>query len=218
MDFLSEILGEELFSKVQEKINAHNEANKDNQIKLANLASGAYVSKDKFNSKESELEAKVNELLEANNLISDLKKGNKDNATLQEQIGAYNAQIEQLQAQINETRINSAIEVALIREKALDVDYLSYKLNEKMRENGESFELDENENIKDWNEKIDGLKVQFPHLFESASSKKVVEKKLEAPDNNSGAQVTKAEFEKMGYNSRVALKSSNPELYSQLSN
>lgn len=35
MEFLKEILGEELFNQFMEKINAHNgnEANKDNQIK-----------------------------------------------------------------------------------------------------------------------------------------------------------------------------------------
>lgn len=43
MEFLKEILGEELFNQVASKINEHNgnEANKDKQIKVANLGSGA---------------------------------------------------------------------------------------------------------------------------------------------------------------------------------
>lgn len=50
MEFLKEILGEELFNQIAEKINAHNgnEANKDNQIKIGNLGSGEYVGKGKY--------------------------------------------------------------------------------------------------------------------------------------------------------------------------
>ena len=45
MEFLKAILGEELFSQFAEKLNAYNgdEANKDKQIKLANLGGGEYV-------------------------------------------------------------------------------------------------------------------------------------------------------------------------------
>lgn len=50
MDFLKEILGDELFEQFTEKINAYNgnEANKDKQVKIGNLASGEYVGKGKF--------------------------------------------------------------------------------------------------------------------------------------------------------------------------
>ena len=50
MEFLKEILGEDLFSQVSEKVNAFNgnEANKDKQVKIGNLASGEYVGKGKF--------------------------------------------------------------------------------------------------------------------------------------------------------------------------
>ncbi len=49
MEFLKEILGEELYKQFEEKINAYNgnEANKDKQVKLANLSSGEYVGKGK---------------------------------------------------------------------------------------------------------------------------------------------------------------------------
>lgn len=48
MEFLKAILGEELYNQFISKINEFNgdEANKDKQIKLANLTDGAYVSKD----------------------------------------------------------------------------------------------------------------------------------------------------------------------------
>ena len=43
MEFLKEILGDDLFKQIEEKINAHNgnEANKEKQIKLANKPCGS---------------------------------------------------------------------------------------------------------------------------------------------------------------------------------
>jgi hypothetical protein len=42
MEFLKELLGEELYSQIEAKINEHNgnEANKDKQIKIGNLGTG----------------------------------------------------------------------------------------------------------------------------------------------------------------------------------
>lgn len=213
MEFLKEVLGDETFSAVQDKIDAWNadEANKDNQIKIGNLGSGQYVSKDKYSAKETELSSKVQELLEANNLIGDLKKGTKDNESLQNKIREYDTQIATLQAQLQETKIKSALKVALMGEKALDVDYLSFKLNEKLAENGKVLELDENDNIKGWNDMVDGLKIQFPTQFESSASKKVEEHKLGKPDDS--GSVTRNEILKMPYQKRSEFASQNPEAY-----
>ena len=173
MDFLKEILGEELFNQLVTAINAHNgnEANKDNQVKLANLASGEYVGKGKHESEIEKLQnlltGKTTELDTANNLIAELKKGTKGNEELQGKITGYESQVQQLQAELQETKMKSAIKVALLSEKAVDVDYLTFKLNEKLKEKGETLELDENDNIKGWNDKLSGLKTQFPTMFES---------------------------------------------------
>ena len=77
MEFLKEIVGEELFNQFSEKINAHNgnEANKDKLIKLANLGTGEYVSKAKHDALQALLDGKTTELDTANGLIADLKKG-----------------------------------------------------------------------------------------------------------------------------------------------
>lgn len=216
MEFLKEILGDDLFGQVQDKINLHNgdEANKDNQIKIGNLGSGAYVSKDKYASKESELASKVQELLEANNLIGDLKKGTKDNESLQKKITDYDLQIAQLQAQVQETKIKSALKIALMDSHAVDIDYLAYKLNEKMSESGEVLELDDNDNIKGINDKIDSLKIQFPSQFESSSQKKIQEHKLEQPDDKSGS-LTKSDILKMSYAERNKLANENPDAYNK---
>ena len=175
MEFLKEILGEELFNQFVEKINAHNgnEANKDKQVKLENINSGNYVSKLKYEDLASQLSGKDTELASANELIEQLKKATKDDEGLQKKIGEYDVQVAQLQEQLQETKLKSAIKVALLSEKVTDVDYLTFKLNESLKEKGESLELDENDNIKGWEDKLSGLKTQFPTFFESAGTNKM---------------------------------------------
>lgn len=219
MEFLEKVLGAELYAQVAEKINAHNgnEANKDMQIKVGNLASGEYVGKGKYDALNELLKGKETELDTANGLIAELKKGTKGNEELQQKIGTYETQVAELQAQLQETKVNAALKVALLSEKAVDVDYLTFKLNEKLKEKGEALELDENENIKGWKDRIEDLKVQFPNMFE-AGSKKIIEPNKLPEGDGERTTVTKEQFEKMGYKSRVELKANNPELYSQLSN
>lgn len=71
MEFLKEILGEELYSQLESKISSHNadEKNKDNQIKIVNLSTGNYVGKEKFDAKETELAGVKQQLAEASTTI-----------------------------------------------------------------------------------------------------------------------------------------------------
>lgn len=190
MEFLKAILGEDLFKQVESKINEHNgnEANKENLIKIANLASGEYVGKGKFDALQEAINGKDAEITNANNLIAELKKASKGNEEMQTKFTQYEQQNAQLQAELNETKIRSAIKVGLLSEHCTDVDYVTYKLMEKLKEKNESLELDENENIKGWNEKLAGLKTQLPTQFASVGSgeKKVEENRL--PGSNQDRQ------------------------------
>lgn len=220
MNFLKEILGEELYSQVESKVNEYNgnEANKDKQVKIGNLGTGEYVGKGKYDALQELVNGKETELKSANDLIAELKKGTKGNEELQKKIGDYDVQVAALQAQLQETKINSALKVALLSEKAVDVDYLTFKLNEKLKEKGEALELDENENIKGLEDKLSGLKTQFPSMFESvgADGYQVLGDNRLPGSEGENDTITKEDFAKMGYKSRVELKASNPELYSNL--
>lgn len=82
MEFLKEILGEELYSQVEAKLKGND------KVKLANLASGEYVSKGKYDDK-------VNELEKANTTITNLTETAKkfegvDVKDLQKQIADGN--------------------------------------------------------------------------------------------------------------------------------
>ena len=223
MEFLKAILGEELFNQFMEKIDAFNgnEENKDKQVKLENINSGNYISKLKYDDVAAQLEGKNNELTNANNLISELKKASKSNEDIQAKFTQYEQQNAQLQAELQETKIKSAIKVALMSEKAVDVDYLTYKLNEKLKEKGESLELDENENIKGWSDKLSGLKTQFPTMFESVSDNNdgyqvLTPNKL--PNGENTGTLTKEQLLKKPYAERARIAQENPEAYAAAMN
>ncbi len=157
-------------------------------------------------------EGKVKELDEANNLIAELRKSNKSNEGIQTKISEYETTVQNLQAELEQTKLESAIKVELLSAKAVDVDYLAFKLKEK----GE-LALDEDGKIKGWDDKLAGLKTQFPNQFEAAAKKNILENKLpDAGEDPTNRVVTKEEFDKMGYNSRVEFKRTNPEQYSQM--
>ena len=225
MEFLKEILGEELFEQFVAKINEHNgnEANQGKQIKLANLGTGEYVGKGKYDALDAALKGKQTELDTANGLIEQLKKDTKGNEELQGKITGYETQVADLQAQLAETERRYAFDLLLMDSGVADKDereFLTYKYESKLKEEGKALELDENKHIKGADSIIESLKTMRPKAFETAGAgaKKVLgDNKLPGSDGERAA-VTREEFAKMGYKSRVELKESNPELYAKLAN
>lgn len=224
---LEELLGAELYAQVKAKIDEvnANETDKLKHVRYADLSEGEYVGKGKYDSEIEKLNniisGKDTELTTANDLIAQLKKGTKGNEELQGKITQYEQQNAQLQEQLKETKIRSAIKVALLSEKAVDVDYLTYKLNEKLKEKGETLELDENDNIKGWNDKLAGLKTQFPTMFESSSNggdgyNRMDDGRLPGGDDHN--TLTRSEILKKTYAERAKLFEENPEAYNAAMN
>jgi hypothetical protein len=153
------------------------------------------------------------QLGEANKLIDELKKSSKGNEEMQGKITGYETTISSLQEQLKQVQLESEIKVALLAAKVSDVDYMTFKLKEK----GE-LELGEDGHIKGIDDKIAGLKTQFPSQFETAQTGgiKVDAKPLPNQNNNTEPAITQEQFNKMGYDSRVKLKNENPDLYANL--
>ena len=76
MEFLKSILGEELYKQVADAISTHNgkPENKDKQVKLADLGSGQYVDKGKYDTAVAEKENLAGQIKTLNTTIGDLKK------------------------------------------------------------------------------------------------------------------------------------------------
>lgn len=166
----------------------------------------------RFGKLKTQHEGVTKQLGEANSLIEELKKSNAGNEGLQQKVTEYEGTIQQLQAQLAQTQIDSDAQAKLLAAgvKPEDLDYVMFKLKAK----GE-LELGEDGHIKGMDDKIAALKTQLPANFSSESKKNIIENKLPAEEPIEKT-MTKDDFNKMGYNSRVALKQENPELYNQM--
>lgn len=165
----------------------------------------------RYNKLKGDYDGNTQKLKEANKLIEDLKKDTTDNSELQSKITTFESTIEGLQKELEQTKVESAIKVALLDAKAGDIDYLTYKLKEK----GE-LKLDENGEVAGLSDMLGELKTQYPNQFESSTSQKTDVKKLPDNDGDKGGSMTKEEFDKLSYAKRLELFENNKELYDEM--
>lgn len=151
---------------------------------------------------------------ESKKLIADLQKATKGQEAVQTKITEYEATIAKQQEELQKTKLESAVKIALLGAgaKESDLDYLMYKM-----QNDKDWkpELGEDGQVKGIDDKMKGMKTQFPAQFEFTSKKTIEEKKLDKPDD--GQKMSKEEFNKMGYQGRMKLFNENPDLYAELS-
>lgn len=168
----------------------------------------------RFNKLKADHDALTQKDVESQKLIADLQSATKGQEDVQKQIADYQAQIAKQQEELNQAKIESAMKIGLLSAgaKASDIDYLLFKMG---HDADWKPELDDNGQVKGLDDKLKGLKTQFPTQFEASSTKKIDEKKLDKPDDKQ--TITKDEFKKMGYQSKLKLFNENPELYNELS-
>lgn len=202
---LQEILKSQGLSDEQiEKVTGEMKQNKIFTASEENLDIRYKDLKGKFDSKSKEHD-------EASALIEQLKKDNAGNSELQAKVTEYETTISNLKAELEQSKANSALENALIKANVVDVDYMAFKFKEK----GE-IKLDDKGKIKGFDDTLSELKTQYPTQFTSTTSTKIEEMKLPNTNNNNGSEITKEQFNKMGYRDRLKLHTDNPELYNTL--
>lgn len=144
--------------------------------------------------------------------LEDLKKNNKDNKALQDQIDQIKADKDkaigeyedQLKAQEFDFRLENRLKDMKVRntkafKALLEIDSLSL----------------DGEKIKGLNEQVDALKETDSYLFEDEGKKGNFS---QGSHSNGGSKpsVTKDDFRKMGYAERMKLKEENPDVYKEL--
>ena len=126
---LEELLGEELYKQVKEKIDVANanEPDKLKHIRYADLSEGEYVSKGKYDTAVAEKENLAGQVKTLNTTISDLKKNNADNETLQTTIANLQGELKKQQTANEEITKTYALKEQLAKQGVTDPDYLIYK-------------------------------------------------------------------------------------------
>ena len=156
----------------------------------------------------------VGEHKKSTDLIAELQKATKGQEAVQSKITQYEQQIQTLQEEAVKAKTESALKIGLLSAgaKSDDLDYLLFKME---HDSDWKPELTESGEVKGLDDKLKGLKIQFPAQFESSSGKKIDEKKLDKTDEKTG--VTAEEFQKMGYQERLKMYNDNPDQYKKLS-
>lgn len=147
-------------------------------------------------------------------LIAELQKATQGQEQIQNKISEYENTIADLKAEADNAKVEAELKISLLSSgaKSDDIDYLIFKMEHD--DPDWKPELTDQGKIKGIDDKIKGLKTQFPNQFEGAGTKKIEEKKLVKPEEKT--TVTKDEFKNMGYQDRLNLKKSNPDLYKSL--
>lgn len=192
---LKDVLGEELYKQVQAKIDEQNSKEEDKlkHVRFADLSEGNYISKEKYDSETERLNGlitgKDTEIGNANKLIEELKKASKGDEGMQQKISTYETENARLQQELEETKVSSALKVALLSAKTDDTDYMTFKIKEMLKEKGEELKIDDEGNIKGWDDMLTTLKTQFPTHFESSEgrNRQVIENKLDKGDPAGGS-------------------------------
>lgn len=132
----------------------------------------------RFKKLQDDFNAKDLEHQEATKLIDELKKSNESNETIQNKVTEYETKIADLEKENAELRIDSALKLALQDAKVTNLDYIAYKINQELKANNKSLELDENGHIKGINDLIETQKKAEPTFFETETKKEVNVKDL----------------------------------------
>ena len=151
---------------------------------------------------------------EAQTLIDNLKKGSKDNESMQAQIADYQNTVQKLQAELEEERRDNALKFALISAgaNADDVDYLIFTV----KRNGDELKLDANGQIKGIDNIVKDVKTAKPNMFAAGEGKSGKRFEPNPLPDGQDKTVTREQFQKMDYSQRLNLKNTNPEAYKKL--
>ena len=204
---LEELLGEDLYKQVKEKIDAANanEADKLKHIRYADLSEGEYVSKGKYDAAVAEKENLAGQIKTLNATIGDLKKNNADNESLQTTITDLQAKLKEQQTANEQITKSYALKDQLSKQGVLDPDYLIYKAGglDKFTFDKQGKPVGVEEAVKPYKEDQ-----AMAHLFKQDENKPPYH-----PNGGSGGGAAANPFEKETFNltKQGELLKSNPE-------
>ena len=146
-------------------------------------------------------------------LIAQLKEASKGNEDMQTKFTEYESTVAQLQAENEQLKVENAIKVELLsnKAKASDLDYLIFKIKQEHQD----LKLDDNGKLKGIDFK--DIKTTYPSNFET-ESKKVVDVNNLPNIKDGDKSISKEQFDKMGYKDKVKLMNDDPETYKNLKN
>lgn len=126
---LEELLGEELYKQVKEKIDAVNQKEEDKlkHVRYADLSEGNYVSKAKYDELSMEKESLNEKVKTMTGTIAQLKKDSEGNEELQKTITTLQTDLKNLQKTHEDKLKEISLKEQLAKAGVLDPEYMIYK-------------------------------------------------------------------------------------------
>lgn len=160
---LKEALGDELYTKVAEKLKGNE------KVKLANLADGGYVGKEKFDASETTVQDLKQQLADRDKDIAALKKSTGDNEALTKQLSdlqaKYKTDTETLQNKMKQNALNAALDLGITKAKGKNTKAIKALLDTS------KMTVKDDGTIDGFDAALDGLKKSDSYLFENVETK-----------------------------------------------
>lgn len=210
MEFLKEALGEG-YEAFAQAVKQYNEKSPDKAVKLANLSEGGYVSKEKYAALEAEAGGYKEQLAGLREDLQKLQEEGGGKAELNNKLSAlqekYDADMAAFTEKLAALKLETAVDNALFKAGAVDSDLVKVKLDMgqiRLAESGE---------VEGLEEQLGNVKRDYGFLFQSAP--RVTGAKPAEP-SPAPAAMTREEYQKLGYEERVRLKTERPEIFKEI--
>lgn len=142
---------------------------------------------------------------------AELSQANEKIKALEEAAKAFDGvDVTALQKEVKQAKIDAAVQIALAKNKAIDVDYLLFKA----KSSDKKVDTDENGNVTGVDELVTALKTSCPAQFAKGGKNKIEELKLESGDGQEG--LTKSDILKKPYSERLEIYNSDPEKFNEI--
>lgn len=197
---LKEILGEELYSQVADKLG---------DKKIAIVSDGNWIPKAKFDDVNTEKNNYKTQVDNLNQELGKLKKQLEDNQGATATIEDLQKQIKEKEEEMIKVRKQNAIKLEVLKANPRDVADILPHLKD------ESITINEDGTVTGLKEQLEGLKESKPYLFKEVEPQGTGGS-LGNGGRGTGKVITKEEFEKMSYSEKVELYNKDQELYREL--
>lgn len=161
---------------IKKYVESDNFENLMNELKENNIYFSSEDNLDiRYGKLKTDMQEKNKLYEEAQKHIENLRKGMKNSEELKLKQIEYEQRIKDLESENKEIKINSSLKQALIKEKAKDIEYLTYKIKNEYQNSKTPFEFDTNGNLNGLDEIIETVRKQHIDLFEPQTTSKDVE-------------------------------------------
>lgn len=174
MEFLKDVLGEELYNQVSEKLSGND------KIRLVNAADGTWIPKDKLDAELTNVKSLRKQIGDLNGQLGALQSANSDNEALKSQIAQMQSDIAKKDAEIAQNALEYDAMNAIRERKPRNAKAVRNMIDMS------KVSKDEKGNIVGLSDQLDALLKSDAYMFEDAAGERGGVDAHQEPSGNVG--------------------------------